>query len=282
MNKVVVGIPVYNGSDYIRDALESLQKQTFLDFSVLISDNCSTDDTRKICAEFVNNDYRFNYIRHDYNLGAEDNFKYILNQVNSEYFMFLGHDDSLSDNFLEVCINYLDNNADTSIVSGVPLYYSENNLKHIGVTHNHCQKYAGLRVMGYYHKVKDNGIFYGLMRMTMVNKKKYSGKFAGDHYWIADILSKGKSRIVRECNVCRQIGRGSSEHGSSISTSLIFNQANSYLSQVYSRSVKMFNKRTIGFFSLIGVLVIVISRMYFKRFLGIKQFQIRKWIRSKI
>jgi len=282
MSKIIVGIPVYNGSDYIRDALKSLQKQTFQDFSVLISDNCSTDNTREICNKFANNDDRFSYICQDYNLGAEDNYKYILNQVNSEFFMFLGHDDSLSENFLEVCLNYMDSNPDTSIVSGVPLYYSDKNLKSTGVIHNHCQKYAGLRLMEYYYKVKDNGIFYGLMRMTMVSKKKYSGDFSGDHFWIADIISQGKSRVVRECNVHRQLGIASSKHGSNISTSLIINQANIYVSQVYYSLMKMLKVGTIRILSMVGIFIIVISRMYFKRLLGIKQFQLRKWIRNKI
>ena len=281
MSKIVVGIAVYNGSDYIRDALESLQKQTFQDFSVLISDNCSTDNTRKICNEFVKNDHRFNYICQDENIGGPANFNYLLSQTNSEYFMFLGHDDWLSDNFLELCVNYMDSNEDTSITSGVPLYYLKNSFYGTGVVHNHYQESSDLRLMGYYYKVKDNGIFYGLIRMKMINKEIFHDKVGDDHHWIAGVISKGKSKVIEKCNVHRRIGESSKMGGSNISTSLIFIQANIYVSQVYYRIMKMFKERIISFGSVVGVMIIVISRMYIKRFLGIKQFQLRKWVRNK-
>ena len=193
MKKVVIGVPVYNGSDYICDALKSIQRQTFQNFSVLISDNCSTDNTRKICSEFVANDNRFNYICQDLNIGAPANFNYLLNQTDSEYFMFLGHDDWLSDNFLKLCVDYMDSNKDTSITSGVPLYYDKNSFYCIGVAHNHYQESSGLRLMGYYYKVRDNGIFYGLIRMKMIDKEIFNGEAGDDHHWIAGFISQGKS-----------------------------------------------------------------------------------------
>ena len=56
LKKVIIGIPVYNGAEYIRDTLESLQRQTFQNFLVLISDNLTTDNTRSICSEFFEKD----------------------------------------------------------------------------------------------------------------------------------------------------------------------------------------------------------------------------------
>jgi glycosyltransferase involved in cell wall biosynthesis len=284
--KVTIGMPVYNGAEYIRDTLESLQRQTFQNFLVLISDNLSTDNTRSICSEFFEKDERFKYKCHETNLGSEANFKYILDQVDSEYFMFLGHDDWLSDNFLELCIDYLDCNGDTSITSGVPLYYDNTRFKGKGVIHNHSQNNAGLRIMDYYYKVKDNGIFYGLMRMDMVDKKTFrnihsaSGEFASDHHWVATLILKGKSKVFKNCTIHREVGLNSMEHGSSISSRLIINQAHLYLKTVFYFSKKMLEEKTIGILSFLGIFIIIISRWYVKRFLGIKQFQIRKWFKK--
>ena len=48
---VSIGLPVYNGEDFLKYALDSLLSQTFRDFELIISDNASTDNTPKICQE---------------------------------------------------------------------------------------------------------------------------------------------------------------------------------------------------------------------------------------
>ena len=50
MTRLTIGMPVYNGAATIRQALDSLLLQTARDFVLVISDNCSTDDTSRICA----------------------------------------------------------------------------------------------------------------------------------------------------------------------------------------------------------------------------------------
>jgi glycosyltransferase involved in cell wall biosynthesis len=280
MKKVIIGIPVFNGAEYIEETLESLKKQSFKDFTVLISDNCSTDNTAKICKQYSLNDHRFIYKCHDTNLGPLANFKYILDQIDSQYFMFLGHDDSLSLNFLEICVKYMDENVDISISSGQTLYYDQKIFLSKGVIHNHLQKHSGLRLMDYYFKVKDNGIFYGLMRMQMVDKKMFTGEFASDHHWVARLILKGKSKILIRCKVNRQIGEASSKYASNFSSKLIINQANTYLKIVFINFKKMYVENTIGVNSFIGVLIIVVIRWYVKRFIGIKQFQLKNWLKK--
>jgi glycosyltransferase involved in cell wall biosynthesis len=49
MPKISIGMPVYNGEKFIREALDSLLSQTFSDYELIISDNASTDGTEKIC-----------------------------------------------------------------------------------------------------------------------------------------------------------------------------------------------------------------------------------------
>ena len=67
--KVSIGLPVYNGADYLRTALESIVGQTFADIEITISDNASTDDTQRICEEFADRDSRIRYSRNRVNEG---------------------------------------------------------------------------------------------------------------------------------------------------------------------------------------------------------------------
>ncbi len=56
-----IGLPVYNGEDFIAQALNSIQNQTFQDFEVIISDNASTDRTAEICKRYADKDSRVSY-----------------------------------------------------------------------------------------------------------------------------------------------------------------------------------------------------------------------------
>lgn len=56
MPKVSIGLPVYNGEQFLREALDSLLAQTFENFELIILDNASTDSTEKICREYANKD----------------------------------------------------------------------------------------------------------------------------------------------------------------------------------------------------------------------------------
>src|SRR6266850_54307 len=53
---VSLGIPVYNGEDSVRDALDALLAQTYDNLELIISDNASTDRTSEICQEYATKD----------------------------------------------------------------------------------------------------------------------------------------------------------------------------------------------------------------------------------
>ncbi|NNE33800.1 MAG: glycosyltransferase family 2 protein, partial [Rhodothermales bacterium] len=63
MPKISVGVPVYNGENYLEEAVNSVLAQTFPDFEVIISDNASDDRTEEICRGFEARDSRIRYIR---------------------------------------------------------------------------------------------------------------------------------------------------------------------------------------------------------------------------
>lgn len=109
--KISIGMPVYNGEKYIKEAIESILNQTFQDFEVVISDNCSVDNTQEICEKYVSLDPRIKYVRQSKNIGANLNFKFLLTYARADYFMWLAHDDMMGDS------NYL-NKMYTKIVEG--------------------------------------------------------------------------------------------------------------------------------------------------------------------
>src|SRR3954452_14103167 len=89
---VTIGMPVYNGARYLEEAVGSLLSQTEKNFVLIISDNCSTDETPEICARLLAQDPRVRYVRQEMNLGATRNFEYLLRSATSPLFMWAAHD----------------------------------------------------------------------------------------------------------------------------------------------------------------------------------------------
>ncbi|RWP45999.1 MAG: glycosyltransferase family 2 protein [Mesorhizobium sp.] len=109
--KVSLGLPVYNGENFLSDAIQSILDQDFGDFELVITDNASTDRTADICLEFAQRDRRIRYVRNVRNLGAGANFNRAFELSTGEYFKWCAHDDRLSSGFLTDCVRALDANA---------------------------------------------------------------------------------------------------------------------------------------------------------------------------
>jgi glycosyltransferase involved in cell wall biosynthesis len=109
--RVSIGLPVYNGDRYLRQAFESLLGQTYEDFELIVADNASTDGTEAICREFAERDRRIRYYRNPRNLGPSGNFNYTLSLARGEFFKWAAHDDICAPQFLERCVDVLDRDA---------------------------------------------------------------------------------------------------------------------------------------------------------------------------
>ena len=90
---VSVGLPVYNGERYLREAVDSVLGQTYVNLELVISDNASTDATEAICREYAARDPRVRYHRAERNRGAVWNFNRAFELARGEFFMWQAFDD---------------------------------------------------------------------------------------------------------------------------------------------------------------------------------------------
>jgi glycosyltransferase involved in cell wall biosynthesis len=100
---VSVVIPVYNGADFIAAAIKSVLAQTYTNFDLTIVNNCSTDRTRDVAAEFVKADARVRIHDNEKFLTVIDNHSKAFSLVSSDakYAKILGADDWLFPNCIE-------------------------------------------------------------------------------------------------------------------------------------------------------------------------------------
>lgn len=105
MPTVSIGLPVFNGENYLRSSVESILSQSFGDLEVVISDNASTDGTCDIIDSLAAEDDRVRWTRWDENRGAAPNYNHVFEQSSGRYFKWAAHDDILNPEFVRVCID---------------------------------------------------------------------------------------------------------------------------------------------------------------------------------
>ncbi len=105
---VSIGLPVFNGAEFLEDAVRSVLSQTLQDLELVICDNASTDRTEEICRTYERLDPRVVYLRNERNLGAIPNFALALAQARGRYFKWLAHDDRLKPGYLAATLAALD------------------------------------------------------------------------------------------------------------------------------------------------------------------------------
>ena len=101
---VSVGVPVYNGARFLREALDSVLAQDYANFEIIVSDNASEDETESICREYALRDARIRYHRSEQNLGPIWNFDRVYQLARGEYFMWAAHDDRRAPRCLSLCV----------------------------------------------------------------------------------------------------------------------------------------------------------------------------------
>jgi glycosyltransferase involved in cell wall biosynthesis len=109
---LTIGMPVYNGERFLRQALDTLLAQTWRDFELLISDNGSTDSTPAIVADYAARDPRIRYVRQPQNLGIFGNTSFVMTQARGRYFMLVGDDDVYEPRYVQRMIELLETHAE--------------------------------------------------------------------------------------------------------------------------------------------------------------------------
>ena len=114
MPNVSIIMPAYNSSRWISDSIQSVFEQNYVQWELLIVDDGSTDNTKNIVKDFLN-DKRIKYFYQD-NYGPAVARNYGISKASGKYLAFLDSDDLWKPNKLELQLNYLKNNPDCCLI----------------------------------------------------------------------------------------------------------------------------------------------------------------------
>ena len=106
--RLSIGLPVYNGENYLAESLDALLGQSYEDFELIISDNASTDGTADICHRYAKRDSRICYVRQLRNIGLAPNHNFVFQESRGELFKWAAADDLYGRDLLKCCVEALD------------------------------------------------------------------------------------------------------------------------------------------------------------------------------
>lgn len=169
-NLVSICILTYNRPQGLQRTLECITGQTYQNLEILIGDNCSTTlKTRKIAEKYLKVDNRVKYFCHNKNLGAVNNFKYLLNQVSGEYLMFASDDDEWYPEYIEKCLSQMISDSSIYCSSSKAIIVSDVILKNDARSKNISVNPKGFEISPYWQDDEDY-CNYGLSPLKRVKK----------------------------------------------------------------------------------------------------------------
>lgn len=192
MSKVSVIMPVYNAEKYLSEAIESVLNQMYTNFELLLINDRSTDNSKKICKEYSKKDSRIVLLENNSeNHGPGPTRNIGLDYATGEYVYFMDADDWADEELLQCAVNRMqETNADIVQFGVTYERYDE----------NHSEQYfwSGKDILTkdeikrdffYYWKENRNSLWMHLFRKELVESIKFENIIIGeDICYIMDAL----------------------------------------------------------------------------------------------
>jgi glycosyltransferase involved in cell wall biosynthesis len=210
---VSIGLPVYNGAEFVARALRSLRDQDYERLEIIVSDNGSDDDTEAICRSVAVTDDRVRYLRSPRNRGAAWNYVTVFEAATGEYFKWAAHDDLCRPTFVSQCVAVLEDDP------GAVLCYPRTELIDLddrptatfddGLALGEEEPGARLARLldheGEYHPI------FGVIRRDALAATQVMGGYVGaDVVTLAELALRGRFVEVEERLFLRRYHRGTS------------------------------------------------------------------------
>ncbi len=224
--KIDVLLATYNGEKYLKEQIDSILNQTYSNIRLVISDDCSKDNTREIIKEYEEKDDRVISYFHEKNLGYVKNFEFLLTKVENEIYMLSDQDDVWLPTKIEHTYNKMvETNADLVFTD---LEVVDENLKMMYPSFNDYMKLSR-KIKKYKNDYRLQYLYNCVTGCTLMSKKKFldmilpiptQSKYAIHDTWIATaIANNGKVEYLDEKTILyrqhgnNQVGTEKVSHG---------------------------------------------------------------------
>ena len=217
---VTLALPVYNGEKWLDQAIGTLIKQTYDNIEIIIADDCSTDNSQKICEQYASRYSHIMFIKNETNLGAQANFRKILHLSSGKYITYASQDDYWDENFIAYLVEKLESNNSAVLAGSAAALLDKNDEKYKEV---HCNgKWNPEKLSTYglissvmlplnYGKwIKNFLLFHGVLRTDILKYcfSIFPGVIEHDRHFLLLLALSGKWCYVDRVLFFYRVGRG--------------------------------------------------------------------------
>ena len=174
---ISVGMPVYNGAEYVESAIEAIQRQTLEDFELIVCDNGSSDRTLEIVRDLAAGDARIRCEVNERNLGAAANYNRTFRLARAPYFRWNNADDLISPTLHADCLAALEAQPEAVLAyGGTRIIDAEGR-----VTNTYDDDldlrdaHPSTRFRQFFERVGLTNVIYGLMRRDALARTSLMG-----------------------------------------------------------------------------------------------------------
>lgn len=202
---VTIGMPVYNGADYIEGALGAIAEQIYPNFTVLVSDNASGDGTWEILQDWAARDERIVPHRQKSTIGALANFRYVLDRAESDFFMWHAHDDWLAPNYLAELVDVVNLEPECALACPTAIWVTAEGTERNRISFPDLTTKSRFGRILTLLRQPESTRFYGLFRTDAVRKaytvtEEFGHEWAGDHIALLPFILNDRIRGTNRTN----------------------------------------------------------------------------------
>lgn len=202
--QVDILMATYNGGKYLKEQIDSILNQTYTNIRLIISDDCSTDNTREILKQYEKNE-KIKVFYQEKNLGYIRNFEFLLKQVKSNLYMLSDQDDVWKKDKIAKSVEKLKKeNLDLVFCD---LEVVDENLNLIQESFNKYMKLER-KIKKYINTYKFQYLYNCITGCTILSKKKFlniilpvpsKSKYMVHDYWLGLMVAlNGKVGYIEE------------------------------------------------------------------------------------
>ena len=166
-------MPILNGEQYIKKALNHISKQQYPNLELIISLNISHDNSEKIIKKFIKNKNWIKLFIQKNLLSITEQFAFVVKKSKGKFFLWHAYDDYFSNNFIKNCFHYLTENSNCCVVqSKTQLIELPKNIKKELIKFKDKDYLFNTKevVNSLLSENKFNYFFYGLFRAEILKK----------------------------------------------------------------------------------------------------------------
>lgn len=179
---ISVCVPLYNGSDYVEECIKSILNQTFQNFELIISDDCSTDNSLEVLEKYKQ-DGRITIFSNSENMGWVKNCNLLISKTNFDYFCIIPCDDFIPINYLEVLYNSILN--ENGVVNCYPYIITFGDMDAVHIYQNDIfSDDVGERIVDFILNHFSGVSFRGLIKKSHLPELLYLNEKIENGVWV--------------------------------------------------------------------------------------------------